>query len=43
VHTLNGTLCAIGRTLIALIENGQREDGTFSVPEVLGRYLPAAG
>jgi seryl-tRNA synthetase len=42
VHTLNGTLCAIGRTLIALMENGQREDGTFSVPDVLGAYLPAA-
>jgi seryl-tRNA synthetase len=40
VHTLNGTLCAIGRTLIALIENGQQEDGTFSVPEALGPYLP---
>jgi seryl-tRNA synthetase len=42
VHTLNGTLCAMGRTLIALMENGQREDGTFSVPDVLGAYLPAA-
>jgi seryl-tRNA synthetase len=42
VHTLNGTLCAIGRTLIALMENGQQEDGTFSVPDVLGRYLPPA-
>jgi seryl-tRNA synthetase len=43
VHTLNGTLCAIGRTLIALIENGQQADGTFSVPEALGKYLASAG
>jgi seryl-tRNA synthetase len=35
VHTLNGTAVAVGRTLIALLENGQREDGTVDVPEVL--------
>ncbi|CAN5309398.1 serine--tRNA ligase [soil metagenome] len=43
VHTLNGTLCAIGRTLIALLENGQRADGSVELPEVLQRYLPAPG
>ena len=35
VHTLNGTAVAVGRTLIALLENGQREDGSVAVPEVL--------
>ena len=35
MHTLNGTAVAVGRTLIALLENGQREDGTVGVPEVL--------
>jgi seryl-tRNA synthetase len=32
VHTLNGTAVAVGRTLIALLENGQREDGTVAIP-----------
>ena len=40
LHTLNGTLCAIGRTLIALLENGQQADGSLVLPEVLNRYLP---
>jgi seryl-tRNA synthetase len=35
VHTLNGTAIAVGRTLIALIENGQRADGSVSVPLAL--------
>ena len=35
VHTLNGTGIAVGRTLIALMENYQRADGTIAVPEVL--------
>ena len=35
VATLNGTAVAVGRTLIALVENGQREDGSVAVPEVL--------
>ncbi|MGH2692531.1 MAG: serine--tRNA ligase [Actinomycetota bacterium] len=39
-HTLNGTACAIGRTLIAILENFQREDGSVEVPEVLHPYLP---
>ncbi|HEX8100720.1 MAG TPA: serine--tRNA ligase [Actinomycetota bacterium] len=40
VHTLNGTLSAIGRTLIALLENGQQADGSVQLPEVLRKYLP---
>jgi seryl-tRNA synthetase len=39
-HTLNGTACAVGRTLIALLENFQQEDGTVPVPESLHPYLP---
>jgi seryl-tRNA synthetase len=35
VHTLNGTAVAVGRTLIALLENHQRDDGTVTVPGVL--------
>jgi seryl-tRNA synthetase len=38
VHTLNGTAIAVGRTLIALIENGQRENGTVGLPAALGDY-----
>jgi seryl-tRNA synthetase len=33
--TLNGTAVAVGRTLIALVENGQRDDGSVAIPEVL--------
>jgi seryl-tRNA synthetase len=35
VHTLNGTAVAVGRTIIALLENGQREDGSVKLPSVL--------
>jgi seryl-tRNA synthetase len=35
VHTLNGTGVAVGRTLIALLENGQRADGSVELPRVL--------
>ncbi|MGZ6896835.1 MAG: serine--tRNA ligase [Acidimicrobiia bacterium] len=35
VHTLNGTACAVSRTLVYLFEHGQRPDGSFAVPEVL--------
>ncbi len=35
LHTLNGTAVAVGRTLIALLENGQREDGSVTLPECL--------
>ncbi len=38
VHTLNGTAVAVGRTLLAIIENNQRADGTVVVPEVLRPY-----
>jgi seryl-tRNA synthetase len=40
LHTLNGTATAIGRTLIAILENHQHPDGTVTVPEHLWRYLP---
>lgn len=39
VHTLNGSGLAIGRTLLAIIENYQNADGTFRVPDVLQKYL----
>ena len=39
VHTLNGTTIAIGRTIIAIMENHQRADGTIAVPKVLVPYL----
>jgi seryl-tRNA synthetase len=35
VSTLNGTAVAVGRTLIAIVENGQRDDGSVAIPEVL--------
>jgi len=38
LHTLNGTAIAVSRTLIALLENGQREDGSIALPAVLGPY-----
>jgi seryl-tRNA synthetase len=39
VHTLNGSALAIGRTLVAILENYQNADGTISVPKVLHKYL----
>ena len=39
VHTLNGSGLAVGRTLIAVLENYQREDGTVAVPEALRPYM----
>lgn len=39
VHTLNGTACAIGRTLVALMENGQGKDGKITLPKILEKYL----
>lgn len=39
VHTLNGSGLAVGRTVIAIMENYQNEDGTITVPEVLVPYL----
>jgi seryl-tRNA synthetase len=38
VHTLNGTACAVGRTIIALIENRQERDGSFTLPNILHPY-----
>jgi seryl-tRNA synthetase len=38
VHTLNGTAVAVGRTIIALIENRQERDGSFTLPKTLHRY-----
>jgi len=38
-HTLNGSGLAVGRTLMAIMENYQKEDGTFTVPEALKPYL----
>jgi seryl-tRNA synthetase len=38
VHTRNGTAAAVGRTIIAIAENHQREDGTVEVPEVLREF-----
>jgi len=38
LYTLNGTAVAVGRTLIALLENGQRDDGSIALPAVLGPY-----
>jgi seryl-tRNA synthetase len=38
VHTLNGTACAVGRTIIALIENRQESDGGFTLPKTLHQY-----
>jgi seryl-tRNA synthetase len=40
LHTLNGTATAIGRTLIAILENHQRADGSVELPEHLWQYLP---
>jgi seryl-tRNA synthetase len=39
VHTLNGSALAVGRTLIAIMENYQNEDGSIEIPEVLQRYM----
>ncbi len=39
VHTLNGSGLAVGRTLLAVMENYQRKDGGFDVPEVLKKYM----
>lgn len=38
VHTLNGTACAVPRTIVALLENHQRADGSVSIPEALRSY-----
>lgn len=38
-HTLNGSSLAVGRTLVAIMENYQQEDGTIKIPEVLKPYM----
>ena len=43
VHTLNGSGLAVGRTLVAIMENCQTKDGEILVPEVLQRYMGGAG
>ena len=39
VNILNGTGFAIGRTIIAILENYQKEDGSIAIPKVLQKYL----
>ena len=39
VHTLNGSGLAVGRTLVAILENGQNEDGSITIPEIISPYL----
>jgi seryl-tRNA synthetase len=39
VHTLNGSGVAVGRAMIAVLENGQQEDGTVQLPTVLHSYM----
>jgi seryl-tRNA synthetase len=39
VHTLNGSGLAVGRTLIAILENYQNEDGSVTIPESLRPYM----
>ncbi len=39
VHTLNGSGLAVGRTLVAVLENYQHADGSVTVPEVLAPYM----
>ena len=39
VHTLNGSGLAVGRTVAAILENYQNEDGSVTVPDVLKRYM----
>ena len=39
VHTLNGSALAVGRTIVAIMENYQNEDGTIDIPEVLQPYM----
>ena len=42
VHTLNGSGLAVGRTLVAVLENGQNADGSIAIPEALRPYLGGA-
>ena len=40
VHTIDATAFAIGRMIVAIIENYQQADGSIKVPKVLQKYLP---
>jgi seryl-tRNA synthetase len=42
VHTLNGSGLAVGRTLIAILENYQQPDGSIALPHVLRNYMGGA-
>jgi seryl-tRNA synthetase len=42
VHTLNGSSLAVGRTMVAIMENFQKEDGSIEIPKVLHPYLGMA-
>jgi len=39
VHTLNGSGLAVGRTVVAILENYQQEDGSIQIPEALRPYM----
>ena len=39
VHTLNGSGLAVGRTLVAILENYQQADGSVAIPEALRPYM----
>ena len=39
VHTLNGSGLAVGRTVLAILENYQQEDGSVAIPEALKPYM----
>ena len=39
LHTLNGSGLAVGRTLVAVLENYQNEDGSVTIPEALRSYM----
>lgn len=41
-HTVNGTAFAVGRTIIAILENYQQKDGSVNIPQVLQKYLNGA-
>ena len=42
VHTLNGSGLAVGRTMVAILENYQNDDGSVTIPEVLRPYMGGA-
>ena len=42
LHTLNGSGLAVGRTLVAVMENGQQSDGSIALPEAISPYMGGA-